>query len=235
MKKRKFCAIIQLIFVCGFNIIALGLNAQEATILHKNVGVFIDSTENIKYLLFPDYFNNDFVGAQIFKSPEEKYELLIYLKDRETLHLEIEKEDLRKLRKSASALKNEYQKNDTINYYSIFLNDGTVLIGRILNQCGNHFMIKSASLGEVRVPAFGINEIRCLNLKEINPYDLNKNEHASRYFYAPSSIPMKKGEGYFQDIYLVFVSANYSITNHLIVGGALQYYLELISMSKLIL
>lgn len=219
MKKRKLCAIIQFILVCGFNIIVLGLNAQEVIILSKNVGAFIDSTENLNYLLFPDYLNNDFIGAQILKSPEEKYTLLIYQKNSETLHREIQKEDLRKLRRNASRLKNEYQKNDTINYYSIFLNDGTVLIGRILSQRGNHFNLKSASLGEVRVPASGINEIRCLNLEEISSSDLYKNEHASRYFYAPSSIPMQKGEGYFQDIYLVFVSANYSITNHLIVGG----------------
>lgn len=46
-----------------------------------------------------------------------------------------------------------------------------------------------------------------------------QNPNATRYFFAPSAIPLRKKEGYFQNAYLLANSANVGITNNLTVGG----------------
>jgi len=46
-----------------------------------------------------------------------------------------------------------------------------------------------------------------------------QNPNATRYFFAPSGIPLRKKEGYFQNAYLLANSANVGITNNLTLGG----------------
>lgn len=46
-----------------------------------------------------------------------------------------------------------------------------------------------------------------------------QNPNATRYFFAPSAIPLRKKEGYFQNAYLLANSANVGITNNLTLGG----------------
>lgn len=45
------------------------------------------------------------------------------------------------------------------------------------------------------------------------------NPNATRYFFAPSAIPLNKREGYFQNIYLLANSVNVGITNNITIGG----------------
>lgn len=45
------------------------------------------------------------------------------------------------------------------------------------------------------------------------------NPNATRYFFAPSAIPLKKKEGYFQNAYLLANSINIGVTDNISVGG----------------
>lgn len=45
------------------------------------------------------------------------------------------------------------------------------------------------------------------------------NPNATRYFFAPSAIPLKKQEGYFQNAYLLANSVNIGITDNITIGG----------------
>ena len=44
------------------------------------------------------------------------------------------------------------------------------------------------------------------------------NPHPSRYFYSPSGIPLKKGEGYIQAIYFLAYQGQYALTDHFSIG-----------------
>lgn len=45
------------------------------------------------------------------------------------------------------------------------------------------------------------------------------NPNATRYFFAPSAIPLKKKEGYFQNAYLLANSVNVGVTDNITIGG----------------
>lgn len=45
------------------------------------------------------------------------------------------------------------------------------------------------------------------------------NPNATRYFFAPSAVPLKKKEGYFQNAYLLANSVSYGLTNNITIGG----------------
>ena len=45
------------------------------------------------------------------------------------------------------------------------------------------------------------------------------NPNSTRYFFAPSAIPLRKKEGYFQNAYLLANSVNIGVTNNLSLGG----------------
>lgn len=45
------------------------------------------------------------------------------------------------------------------------------------------------------------------------------NPHPTRYFFGPSAIPLKKGEKYFQNAYILANSMQIGLTDHLSIGG----------------
>ncbi len=48
------------------------------------------------------------------------------------------------------------------------------------------------------------------------------NPHHTRYLFSPSAYNLKKGEGYYQNIYATFQSANFGITDHFSLGGGTE-------------
>lgn len=203
-----------LILVFQFN-----LYGQEAVVVHSNVGILIDSSENSRYLLFPEYSFEEFLGAQVFKYDDKQYKLVIYLHDNKTVSKELTVEDYKKLKNKISNFKNDYCKGDTSVLYSISLNDGSVVMGKIIKYEHNFIKLNSETLHELSIKPEKITEIQSINDKEYSSKLLGKNPHYSRYLYAPSAMPLNKGEGYFQDIYLIFVSTNYAVSDHTTIGA----------------
>ena len=76
--------------------------------------------------------------------------------------------------------------------------------------------------------ANGIMQLIASNVKSIKPVDMNQrfsfaNPHDTRYFFGPSAIPLEKGEGYYQNIFVLFNFANYGITENLSIGGGFEF------------
>ncbi|PLX20049.1 MAG: hypothetical protein C0597_04725, partial [Marinilabiliales bacterium] len=85
--------------------------------VNNKVGILIDSEENIKYLLFPEYSFNEFKAAQVFKIEENSYQKVIYFADNSIIKSEMSKDELKRLRERIKYFKNDYVKGDTINNY----------------------------------------------------------------------------------------------------------------------
>lgn len=193
--------------------------AQKAIVINKEVGVLIDSIENFRYLTFTDYSFENFIAAQVFEYPDKQYELRIYLKDDEVINKAISQKEIEQLSSKIRFCQNGFVKGDTLSYYSISLNDGTILNGKILSFTNNKINLISPNLDNVNILTKSVIEIKNLKITKLKADMFYENQHSSRYFYAPSAIPMEKGEGYFQDIYLLFISGNYAVSNHTTIGG----------------
>jgi len=216
--RRLKIHIVFLFTIFNFLFCCIGFS-QVAIVVNDKVGVLIDSTENFKYLLFTDYSFDKFIAAQIFKNFDGSFNSLIYLKNNEVVKQNIDSDDIKKLSTKINSTTNNYSKPDSITQYSVIFIDGSVLSGTIKSFTNEQLELFSDNIGLVNVPTKNVITIEKKDILNEKKSVSIENPHYSRYFYAPSAIPLEKGEGYFQDIYVLFLSCNYSITDHTIIGG----------------
>lgn len=103
---------------------------------------------------------------------------------------------------------------------TIFLKDGTQLRGMLLSESLVGVTIKTDNLGEIIVTRDKIERVDKLNdgfYRNGNYWFANPN--STRYFFAPSALPLKKGEGYYQNSYLFINSVSVGVTDHFTMGG----------------
>ncbi|OFX20701.1 MAG: hypothetical protein A2041_01520 [Bacteroidetes bacterium GWA2_31_9b] len=219
MKRINKNIVIVFLIIQAIVFFNLNIFSQEAIVVHNKVGVVIDSLENFNYLLFTDYSFDDIILAQVFKYPDNRFKLVVYLKNDSVVEKEIDKDYIKLINNKIAHYENNYVENDTINQYSIFLDDGSVLAGKIRSFTNKKIELFSESFDIIRIDIHKVVKVENYNHSEIKSITTIENPHYSRYFYAPSAMPLDKKEGYFQDIYLLLLSCNYSITSHILIGG----------------
>jgi hypothetical protein len=115
-------------------------------------------------------------------------------------------------------IENHFIKDDTTEY-SIQLFNGSLFNGKISSFSNNKIEFYSSSVGSIGIATKDVIRVNKYDSVKAKSFVLGENPHSSRYFYAPSAIPLDKGEGYFQDIYLLFISGNYAISDHTTLGA----------------
>ena len=103
--------------------------------------------------------------------------------------------------------------------YQIETVDGNEYIGTILNQTPEAIRIKTEKIGEISIPRSLIKKIAQLSTVKSKggTYWLD-NPQSTRYFWAPNGYNLKQGEGYYQNVWVLFNQAVYGITNHFSAG-----------------
>lgn len=102
----------------------------------------------------------------------------------------------------------------------ILLKDGTQLRGVILSESPVGIRIKTDNLGEMIITTDKIDRIE----KHVGGFYRNGqywfgNPNSTRYFFAPSALPLRKGEGYYQNAYVFVNSVSVGVTDHFTMGG----------------
>lgn len=97
--------------------------------------------------------------------------------------------------------------------------DGNEYIGIILEQTSEKIRLKTDNLGEITISAFEIKKITPITqvLAKDGTFWLD-NPQATRYFWAPNGYNLKKGEGYYQNVWILFNQAVYGLTDHFSAG-----------------
>jgi len=108
--------------------------------------------------------------------------------------------------------------------YKIDLVDGTRLTGKILSE--------NDSVIVLELPDLGILSIRRDKIDKMIPMDASKafrkslwfkNPNPTRLFFSPTAIPLKRGEGYYQNIYIVANMFNYGVLDNLSIGAGFDF------------
>jgi hypothetical protein len=103
---------------------------------------------------------------------------------------------------------------------TIYLKDGSQLRGTLLEETAESIRIKMDNLGEVTLALDKIERIeRYTGGFYKNGRYWISNPHSTRYFWAPSALPLRKGEGYYQNAYVFVNSASVGVTDHFTMGG----------------
>ncbi len=116
---------------------------------------------------------------------------------------------------------------DSTVVYQFDLLDGGRLMGTVQALEGDAIVVHTRDAGDVRVDKKRIERVtRMSEGATATGRFWFENPHGTRYLFSSSAIPLRKGEGYYQNTYLLLNSVAVGVTNNISVGGGI----ELLSM-----
>ncbi len=108
--------------------------------------------------------------------------------------------------------------------YRVELNDGTTLIGKLIAETETDIELQLEDVGHLTINRDNIKSLAPLEVSGYVKKSLwFKNPHATRHLFAPTAIPLKRGEGYYQNIYIVGNMFNVGMLDNLSVGGGFDF------------
>jgi hypothetical protein len=115
-----------------------------------------------------------------------------------------------------------YSKEDITAFYNIILNDGNKLYGQILKREKKELVFQTENLGKINIPVQNIKKIQKVEKTNLVAGEYwFPNPNNTRYLFSPTAIPLKKGEGYYQNADIIVNSANYGVSNNFTIGGGI--------------
>jgi hypothetical protein len=134
---------------------------------------------------------------------------------------------------SSASLEGQVMVNDTSGVVSIELTDGTRLQGRIIDSTDKELMLKTDGGLEIKVPKELVVKLENVyaptGKKKVFRFD---NPNATRYLFGPSAYNLKKGEGYYQNTYLIVNSVNYGLSPYFSMGGGIEFISTFSSLAE---
>jgi hypothetical protein len=111
---------------------------------------------------------------------------------------------------------------DSTSLTRVEMNDGNEFIGHIVSQDTFTLVLKTDKLGQLT-----FNKRDIVRIIPINPKSIKKgqywfeNPQSTRYLWSPDGYGLKKGEGYYQNIWVLFNQVSYGVTNYFSVGAGI--------------
>jgi len=106
---------------------------------------------------------------------------------------------------------------ETGKSYTFTMSSGKKYMGKVIAQSASSITIDAANLGEIKLTTTNIAGFNSgAEVSSELTYD-----HGSRYLFAPSAIPLRKGEGYYQNMMILMNGFRYGVTDHVSVGAGI--------------
>ncbi len=100
-------------------------------------------------------------------------------------------------------------------YVILQLGDNTRYSGKLIDADEQHYILESSWGRSLLIPKMKVVSLKMTK----SPKKVWQNPNATRYFFAPSAIPLDKGDGYYQNAYLLSNSVNFGLTDNFTLGG----------------
>ncbi len=108
---------------------------------------------------------------------------------------------------------------DTTLVLSISTLDGNEYVGELVERNAEEVTLNTFRLGVITIKVSDIKKIRTVKTTEIkNGQIWTENAQASRYFYTPNGYGLRQGEGYYQNVLILFNQVSYGISDRVTVG-----------------
>jgi hypothetical protein len=115
------------------------------------------------------------------------------------------------------------------SYVRLVMFDGTSRMGELIESSDSEIVIETMQLGVVRVPKYLVKGMSTLAAREyellaqaFQGREMALNPQSSRYFFAPSGIQLRQGDGYFQSN-IALNSVSFGVTENITIGGLLSF------------
>lgn len=235
MKARPILKDITLILI--FIIISLKLclaqnpDSTKILVLSPKVGKTIDFEEKDEYKILPYLSTNSFDSAQFLQLHDSSVVLRIWTNDSKTTERPTTYDHFLYTRKIIDG-NTVISKLETDSIIMITLKDGNKINGKLIEKRETEIEIETEALGRITIPLDKIDEMK--GIKSSTMKDGKywfPNPHPTRYLFSPSAYNLKKGEGYYQNTYVLLHSFNVGITDNISIGGGLEAITTLLSLS----
>jgi len=109
-----------------------------------------------------------------------------------------------------------FKQVDSLNLWLVLTTDGNRYIGEMLNSNEKSVELETKLVGSVTIPRSRIKKMRPLSGEaDVRGNRLwLENRHTVRHFWSPSAYGLRRGEGYYQNAWVLFNQANFGITDH---------------------
>ncbi len=114
--------------------------------------------------------------------------------------------------------------DDPALVYAVTLSNATTLIGRITLVSADSVRVVSAAM-TATVARREVRAVRAYPASALHNGVLwPENPHATRLIFAPTAIPLRRGEGYVADFWIFFASAAIGVTDRFTLGAGMSLF-----------
>jgi hypothetical protein len=114
------------------------------------------------------------------------------------------------------------QNKPDIKTFHLETKDGNSYIGQVLANDSLKVVFKSDKLGEITIPQADVKKLTEITANQIkgDKFWLD-NPQSTRYFFSPNGYGLKKGEGYYQNVWVLVNSFAVGLNDYLSIGGGI--------------
>ena len=110
------------------------------------------------------------------------------------------------------------ESSDSLSY-RVQTKDGNVYIGTIEEEDAGKIVLQTLNVGKLTIPKSEISQIAPVDPAQIKTGAYwFENPQATRYFWQPNGYGLKKGEGYYQNVWIMFNQVSIGVTDNVSVG-----------------
>lgn len=167
------------------------------------------------------FLENRTYEGKIISNSADSLVVQVYIKNNK-VELPVAKKDL--VNYSFGAIEDITEKLDSAATYSVTLKDRNQVRGVIKDVFRDSIRLNTAYLGVVVIQAVDIKTIDTDRTVTSSTGQLwFANPNATRYLFGPSGYNLEKGEGYYQNVYVVLNMVNVGVTDYFSIGGGFEF------------
>ena len=112
--------------------------------------------------------------------------------------------------------------SDIVKLHMVETTDGNQFIGVIVFQDEEAVRIQTQGLGEIKLSRTYIRRIEPIDQEELIEDEYwAENPQSTRYFWGHSGYGLKKGEGFYQNVWIMLNQFSVGVTDHFSIGGGI--------------
>ncbi|MCG6186473.1 hypothetical protein [Maribellus maritimus] len=121
-----------------------------------------------------------------------------------------------------SCLKVQSQNKLDTSIVRIETNDGNYFTGEIVGQDSLKVYLKTQNLGEISILKKDIKSQEKLKIQQVKEGKIwFTNPQSSRYFWSPNGYGLQQGEGYYQNIWVLWNQFSYGLSDNFSIGAGI--------------
>lgn len=114
------------------------------------------------------------------------------------------------------------QQRDSTAIFRIETRDGNEYLGKIVEQTNDQLILSTEKLGTITIRMIEVVKIDEVAISQVKDHVYwFENPQSTRYLWSPNAYGLKRGEGYYQNIWVLFNQFSVGITDNISLGGGM--------------